>query len=110
VQLIDGETGAHLWASRFEENITDLFKLQDEVVARLANSLGYELVRVEAQKSAHSTNPDAIDLMMRGWAALLATADEGKHRIGPRLLRARDEDRPAKSRGDGRVRLRAFPR
>ena len=32
--------------------------------------LGYELVKAEAQKSTHSTNPDAIDLMMRGWSAL----------------------------------------
>jgi adenylate cyclase len=69
-QLIDGETGAHLWADRFEEGITDLFKLQDQVVARLANTLGYELVKAEAQRSTHSTNPDAIDLTMRGWAAL----------------------------------------
>jgi adenylate cyclase len=69
-QLIDGETGAHLWADRFEEGITDLFKLQDQVVARLANSLGYELTKAEAQKSTHSTNPDVMDLMMRGWAAL----------------------------------------
>ena len=69
-QLIDGATGAHLWADRFEESITDLFKLQDQVVARLSNALGYELARAEAQKSGHSTNPDAIDLMMRGWAAL----------------------------------------
>jgi adenylate cyclase len=30
-QLIAGDTGAHLWADRFEENITDLFKLQDQV-------------------------------------------------------------------------------
>ena len=69
-QLIDGETGAHLWADRFEESITDLFNLQDQVVARLANTLGYELVKAEAQKGTHSTNPDAIDLTMRGWAAL----------------------------------------
>jgi adenylate cyclase len=69
-QLIDGETGAHLWADRFEESITDLFKLQDQVVARLANTLGYELARAEAQKSIHSSNPDAIDLTMRGWAAM----------------------------------------
>ena len=47
-----------------------MFKLQDQVVARLANRLGYELVKAELQKSAHSTNPDAIDLAMRGWAAL----------------------------------------
>ena len=69
-QLIDGETGAGLWADRFEEDVADLFKLQDEIVARLANSLGYELARAEAQRSVHSTDPDAIDLMMRGWAVL----------------------------------------
>ena len=69
-QLIDGETGAHLWADRFEEDVPNVFKLQDQVVARLANTLGYELVKAEAQRSTHSTNPDAIDLTMRGWAAL----------------------------------------
>jgi adenylate cyclase len=36
----------------------------------LANTLGYELVKAEAQRSSHSTNPDAIDLTMRGWAAI----------------------------------------
>ena len=36
-QLIDAESGAHLWADRFEEDMADLFKLQDQVVARLAN-------------------------------------------------------------------------
>jgi adenylate cyclase len=67
-QLIDAESGAHLWADRFEEDVADLFKLQDQVVGRLANSLGSELVKAEAEKGAHSKNPDAIDLTMRGWA------------------------------------------
>ena len=69
-QLIDGKTGAHLWADRFEEDVADVFKLQDQVVARLANTLGSELVKAEAVKSTHSGNPDAIDLTMRGWAIL----------------------------------------
>jgi adenylate cyclase len=69
-QLIDGETNAHLWADRFEEDVADVFKLQDKVVARLANTLGSELVKAEAGKSVHSGNPDAIDLTMRGWAIL----------------------------------------
>jgi adenylate cyclase len=69
-QLIDGETGAHLWADRFEEDVSNLFKLQDQVVARLANTLRYELVRAEAEKYAGSKNPDAIDLAMRGRALL----------------------------------------
>ena len=69
-QLIDGETGAHLWADRFEEDVANLFKLQDEVVGRLANTLRYELVRAEAEKDAGSKNPDAIDFAMRGRALL----------------------------------------
>jgi TolB-like protein len=90
-QLIDGATGAHLWADWFEESITDLFKLQDQVVARLANSLGYELAKAEAQKSVHSTDPDAIDLMMRGWSVLWQPPTKVECNFGPRLLRARDK-------------------
>jgi hypothetical protein len=70
VQLIDAESGTHLWAERFDKPVADLFDMQDEIVARLANTLGYELVRAEAKKSARSSNLDAIDLMMRGWSVL----------------------------------------
>jgi adenylate cyclase len=67
-QLIDAESGAHLWADRFEEDVADLFKLQDQIVARLTNTLGIELVKAEAQRGARASNPDAVDLTMRGWA------------------------------------------
>jgi adenylate cyclase len=70
VQLIDAASGAHIWADRFDEDVADLFRLQDAVVARLANSLGLELVKAEAEKSTHSKNPKAIDLDMRGKALL----------------------------------------
>ena len=76
-QLIDATTGAHIWADRFEEDVADLFKLQDEVVARLANSLGYELVKAEAKNSAGSRNPDAIDLELRGRALFLTRFQQG---------------------------------
>ena len=71
-QLIDAESGAHVWADRFEDDVVDLFKLQDEVVARLARTLQVELVNAEAQRSLHDRprNPDAIDLTMRGLALL----------------------------------------
>jgi TolB-like protein/class 3 adenylate cyclase len=69
-QLIDAESGAHLWADRFEEDVSDLFKLQDQVVARLANTLGYELINAEAEKASRSKSPDLIDLTMRGRALL----------------------------------------
>src|SRR6202030_1406389 len=44
VQLIDAETGAHLWAERFDKPVADLFEMQDEVVAHLANQLGSQLI------------------------------------------------------------------
>jgi adenylate cyclase len=71
-QLIDAESGAHVWADRFEDDVVDLFKLQDEVVVRLARALQVELVNAEAQRSLHDRpqNPDAIDLTMRGSALL----------------------------------------
>jgi adenylate cyclase len=66
-QLVDADSGAHLWADRFEEDTADLFKLQDQVVAQLANSLGWALTKAEAEKGGRSKNPDAIDLFLRGW-------------------------------------------
>ena len=38
VQLVDAETGNHLWAERFDRPLTDLFDMQNEIVARLASS------------------------------------------------------------------------
>jgi adenylate cyclase len=69
-QLIDTESGAHLWAERFEEDMADLFKLQDQIVARLANTLNSALIKAEAAKGARATNPDANDLVMRGLALM----------------------------------------
>jgi TolB-like protein/Flp pilus assembly protein TadD len=69
-QLIDAESGAHLWADRFEEDTADLFKLQDQVVARLASALGYQLIEAEAKKGSRSNNPDVIDLTMNGWTLI----------------------------------------
>ncbi len=45
-----------------------LIALQDQVVARLGNALGVELIKAEAERGARSKSPDAIDLTMRGWA------------------------------------------
>jgi TolB-like protein/DNA-binding winged helix-turn-helix (wHTH) protein len=75
-QLIDAGSGAHLWADRFEEDVADLFKLQDEVVTRLARSLGVALAIAEAEKSAGSKNPDAVDLTMRAFDTILQCQKE----------------------------------
>ena len=48
-------------------------------MARLANTLGIELVKAEAEKAARSKNPDAVDLTMRGWA-LARTSQQTKEK------------------------------
>src|SRR3984893_199708 len=68
VQLVDAETGNHLWAERFDKPVADLFDVQDESVSRLANALTSQLVEVEAQRAERSPHPDATDLNFQGWA------------------------------------------
>jgi TolB-like protein/class 3 adenylate cyclase len=51
VQLIDARSGQHLWAERFEKLVVDLFDMQDEIVSRLANTLGAQLIVAEARRA-----------------------------------------------------------
>jgi TolB-like protein/class 3 adenylate cyclase/Tfp pilus assembly protein PilF len=69
VQLIDGVTGNHLWADRFDKPLADLFDMQDEIVSQLANQLRPELIAVEAQRAELEPNPDSMDYYFRGVAA-----------------------------------------
>jgi TolB-like protein/class 3 adenylate cyclase len=68
VQLIDAETGNHLWAERFDKPLADLFDMQDEIVARLAGALNTELVAAEARRAEQAPNPDSTDLYFQGLA------------------------------------------
>ena len=74
-QLISTETGAHVWADRFDGERGKLGQLQVEFVSRLANSLGVELVKAESLRSMRERlgNPEAGDLAMRGWALINQT-------------------------------------
>ena len=70
VQLIDAETGNHLWAERFDKPVADLFDMQDEIVSRLANTLNAQLIEAEARRAERSLHPDAMDLYFQGRAWL----------------------------------------
>ncbi|WP_024517951.1 adenylate/guanylate cyclase domain-containing protein [Bradyrhizobium sp. Tv2a-2] len=67
-QLVDAQSGQQLWAERFEKPVTDLFEMQDEIVSRLARTLGAELIMAEAQRAERSLHPDATDLNFQGLA------------------------------------------
>ena len=66
-QLIDAATDAHLWAERFNGDISDLFALQDEITRRIAVALNLELLSAEATRPTE--RPDVLDYILRGRAA-----------------------------------------
>jgi TolB-like protein len=70
-QLVDAESGAHLWAERFDKQRADLLDMQDEVTSRLARSIHMELIAAESRRVVreHPDHLDAIDHTFRGWAA-----------------------------------------
>ena len=68
VQLIDAESGNHLWAEWFDKPLADLFDMQDEIVARLAGALNTELVAAEARRAEQTPNPNSMDLYFQGLA------------------------------------------
>jgi TolB-like protein/class 3 adenylate cyclase len=70
VQLIDAESGHHLWAERFDKPLADLFDMQDEIVARLANTLDAQLRSAEARRAERAPQPDSMDLYSQGLAWL----------------------------------------
>jgi TolB-like protein/class 3 adenylate cyclase/Flp pilus assembly protein TadD len=84
VQLIDAGSGHHLWGERFDKPTGDLFDMQDEIVARLANQIDAHLAIAEARRAEKSPAPDSMDLYFQGrvWVNKGITAEY--------LARARD--------------------
>jgi adenylate cyclase len=74
VQLIDTQTGAHIWADRFEDDFGDLFKLLAAVTGRIATSLDLQLAKAEGERAMEQTarDPDALDLRFRAMALYIS--------------------------------------
>jgi TolB-like protein/DNA-binding winged helix-turn-helix (wHTH) protein/Flp pilus assembly protein TadD len=74
-QLVDAATDTHLWADRFDSDTVDLFALQNEITARIGNTLHLELIAAEAARP--TTHPDALDYILRGRATTLKPNSPG---------------------------------
>ena len=75
-QLIDTETGAHLWADRFDGSLEDVFELQDKVASSVAGIIEPALQAAETARSASRPTSDltAYDLYLRAYAMMLSPA------------------------------------
>jgi hypothetical protein len=87
VQLIDAETGTHLWAERSDKPVSDLLDMQGEIVARLANTLNAELIAIEARHAEQAPNPDSMDFYFHGMAWVNRGVNPEHFAKGARLFR-----------------------
>ena len=83
-QLIDTQTGGHVWADRLDGSVDDLFALQETVTTNVASSLSLTMIDASARDAAVRKNPDALDLVLRGRSAAL------RPRTRANLAEARD--------------------
>jgi adenylate cyclase len=67
-QLIDAQSGMHLWADRYDRDFKDILTLQDEVIGMIVQALAVQLTPDEAGVLARkrTVNTDAYDLLLRG--------------------------------------------
>ena len=67
-QLIDATTGGHLWAERFDRDLTDIFAVQDDVTQQIVGALALNLTEGDRQRLApeHTRNTEAYDCFLRG--------------------------------------------
>lgn len=77
-QLVEAETGHHLWADRYDRNVAELFEVQDEIVDRVAGAIEPEMLRTETLRARDKT-PESLtawDLIFRGmWHFYHVTRD-----------------------------------
>jgi len=86
-QLIDTATAAHIWADRFENEISDLYALQQAITGRIAASLDIQLARAEGQRARERTaaDPNAVDLRLHA-IALYINGVTAEHLLTARQL------------------------
>jgi tetratricopeptide (TPR) repeat protein len=71
VQLIDSIDGGHLWAERFDRDLSDIFAVQDEAVARIVEALVGRLTGNQPPERKRPANVEAYDLCVRGRSLIL---------------------------------------
>ncbi|MGI9353723.1 MAG: tetratricopeptide repeat protein [Rhizobiaceae bacterium] len=68
-QLIDAQTGDHVWADRFDEAIGKIFELQDDITRRVVSELSVTLTAEDQNrlKGTRTDNVEAYEAFLRGW-------------------------------------------
>jgi adenylate cyclase len=98
-QLIDTNSGTHLWADQFDTSRAELLQMQDQIVRRLSYTLRGELIDVEARRVERSptANADANDLAWRCYSIVLNNLGAKQAEAGYALCEQAARRRPQQS-------------
>ena len=93
VQLSDASNGTQLWAEQYDDELTDIFAVQERIARRVAGTLASSLQQIALQQSLRkpTDNLDAYDLLLRA-RALVSRSDARRQSHGARAAGARDAD------------------
>ena len=93
-QLIDGSSGGHLWAERYDGNLADIFALQDEVTGKIVEALEVTLTHDERSRrdGRGKVDPEAYDNLIRARECHYQFSAEGMVRGRALLERAIEID------------------
>jgi adenylate cyclase len=92
--LIDGLSGGHVWADRFDRNLENIFEVQDDVTREIVRALQVALTPDEAARRSdrRKVDPEAYDLYLQARAALWEFSSAGLDRARELLVRAVEID------------------
>ena len=90
IQLIDGQTGAQLWAERYDRELTDIFAVQDEVATNIVSALAVTLTQGERRRLRRKEpdNLEAYDSYLRGRQLVFLRSPKAVDEARPLLERA----------------------
>jgi TolB-like protein len=94
-QLIEAASGHHLWADRFDGDVSDIFQLQDQIVTRVVGAIAPQLEKAEIDraKSGATGDPAAYDLYLRGLDSWNRWTKEGNAKALQLFYAAIEKDR-----------------
>lgn len=95
VQLIEAQSGRHLWVHDFQRDLTDVFAVQDEVTQIIAAHLAarMEVVERDRTRQAGTRNLEAYGLVLRGMESFFQYTKEGNHEARRYFEKAIDTDK-----------------
>ncbi len=93
-QLVDAASGGHVWAERYDRDLTDIFAVQDDITANIVTAIGPELTRAEIERARQKRpeNLDAWDRYLRALSHLYRIDRDANRRAQVLLAEAAELD------------------